>query len=110
MSAARDHRDPGAQPERTRLAWRRTTLTFTLVMVLAVRALVETGGAAGAAAVVAAALGALLWVAFLVLAHRRIRALPAARPAVAGRGTVLGSAAAVMGTAALAAVMLAAMA
>lgn len=63
---------PGAQPERTRLAWRRTTLAFAVAAALAVRSALQdpSPGAYGAAA-----LGALGWLAFLVVAHRRIRAL-----------------------------------
>jgi hypothetical protein len=98
-------RDPGAQPERTRLAWRRTTLSFALVVVLAARGLVVEGGARGAA-LVAVAVTALLWVGFLGLAHRRIRALTARRPPPPGRRTVAGTAAVVVGVAVAGVVLL----
>ncbi len=73
-------REPGAQPERTRLAWRRTTLSFAVAAALAVRSVLARD--AGPAAYVAAALGVLGWLALLRLAHHRIRALSG--PAAAG--------------------------
>ncbi|MFI1865012.1 MULTISPECIES: DUF202 domain-containing protein [Streptomyces] len=92
-------RDPGLQPERTRLAWRRTTLAFTVAAVLAGRQ--TMGDDTGAAGVVAAALTALVWLGFLLVAHHRIRALGAGpRPGVLSER---GALAAVVCTAALAA-------
>ncbi|MFF8832818.1 DUF202 domain-containing protein [Streptomyces sp. NPDC015131] len=84
-------RDPGLQPERTRLAWRRTTLSATVAAVLAARqALDEDVTAAG---LVGVALSLLVWVAFLWVAHRRMRALGAPRPgALAVRGAVVAAA------------------
>ncbi|MER0241797.1 DUF202 domain-containing protein [Streptomyces sp. HSW2009] len=73
-------RDPGLQPERTRMAWRRTTLACAVVAVLAGRqALV--GGDRPVAVLALAAIG-LLWLALLAVAHRRIRLLAAPRPPV----------------------------
>ena len=73
-------RDPGLQPERTRLAWRRTTLTGAVIAVLAVKSALH--GGPSTAGVLAAALCAVLWLLLLALAHRRIAALAAARPPV----------------------------
>lgn len=72
MTAAQ--RDPGLQPERTRLAWRRTTLACTVVAVLAARQ-------AAADAAPAVGLTLLTWLGFLAVAHRRVTAMEAARPA-----------------------------
>ncbi|MBB3079863.1 DUF202 domain-containing protein [Streptomyces violarus] len=68
-------RDPGLQPERTRLAWRRTTLSGTVSAVLAVKTALH--GGASVAGVVACALCCVLWLGFLGVAHRRIRTLSA---------------------------------
>lgn len=64
---------PGAQPERTRLAWRRTTLTLTVVGLLAVRLATSDGGSPVSVAAVSAI--ALLWAAFLAAAQIRVRRL-----------------------------------
>ena len=62
--------DPGLQPERTELAWRRTTLAIAVGAVVALRLLPSTLGTWSIGAALAAlALTALLW----VLAHRRAR-------------------------------------
>ncbi|WP_258024529.1 DUF202 domain-containing protein [Streptomyces bambusae] len=77
------------QPERTRLAWRRTTLTCAITAVLAVRGAVHGPGTA--TDVAGTAFIVLLWLAFLGLAHVRIRALAAARPAPLAPRAALGA-------------------
>ncbi|QIK09580.1 DUF202 domain-containing protein [Streptomyces sp. ID38640] len=81
-------RDPGLQPERTRLAWRRTTLSATVMAVLAGRQLLRSD-APGPVEVVLAVLMGLLWVAFMVLAHHRMQAMAAGRPPALPPRTVL---------------------
>ncbi|MFP3990246.1 DUF202 domain-containing protein [Streptomyces sp. E11-3] len=71
-------RDAGLQPERTRLAWRRTTLTCTVAATLGARASLRHGGTPAGLLALAAIL--LTWLAFLALAHFRITTLAVARP------------------------------
>ncbi|MBT2468062.1 DUF202 domain-containing protein [Streptomyces sp. ISL-66] len=85
--AGADARDAGLQPERTRLAWRRTTLSCSVTAVLALRHALHGSGSPVALAGVAVI--ALLWVAFLWVAHRRVRGLAAARPGAPSPGAVL---------------------
>jgi hypothetical protein len=85
---------PGAQAERTRLAWRRTVLTATVVGLLAARV---AGAQRAWPALAAVALG---WLALVLAGHRRIAATALPRPAPPGR-TLLAPAAAVLGYAVL---------
>ncbi|MET7858617.1 DUF202 domain-containing protein [Streptomyces sp. NPDC005318] len=71
-------RDPGLQPERTRLAWRRTTLSCTVVALLAGKQALHAG--ATPAGVVALSLSVLAWLGFLYVAHRRVLGMGTARP------------------------------
>ncbi|MFJ2744160.1 DUF202 domain-containing protein [Streptomyces sp. NPDC087440] len=83
--AGESARDPGLQPERTRLAWRRTTLSATVVAVLAGKQAVHDG--VTGVGVLGAALSALVWVGFLVVAHGRMRELGGVgRPGALGVG------------------------
>ncbi|MCY0946955.1 MULTISPECIES: DUF202 domain-containing protein [Streptomyces] len=87
MTAPAAARDAGLQPERTRLAWRRTTLACSVAAVLGLRQALRGPGtpadAAGAGVIV------LLWMAFLWVAHLRMRELAEARPRGLASGTAL---------------------
>ncbi|AUH43843.1 DUF202 domain-containing protein [Streptomyces sp. CMB-StM0423] len=101
MSGARD---PGAQPERTRLAWRRTTLAFAVVVVLELRRVVVEGGSAGGYAGLSLAL--CTWLVFLTVGQRRINQLAAAAPAAMAPGLALGAGLCLVASATSAAVLL----
>lgn len=80
-------RDPGLQPERTRLAWRRTTLSCTVVALLAGRQAVRTGPSA--TVLVAVSVSMLAWLGFLGVAHSRVTRMRTARPrTLAPRGAL----------------------
>ncbi len=70
-------RDPGRQPERTALSWRRTLLAATVAALLAARMGVAQPTPVALVAVAAVAAG---WLAILVLATRRMTAMAAAEP------------------------------
>ena len=78
-------RDPGASPERTRLAWRRTALSATVVALLAVRPAFTPDPGPAAPALAAAVMAC--WVVLVRLAYLRVRGL-SARPPRPGRRTV----------------------
>ncbi|QNE78274.1 DUF202 domain-containing protein [Streptomyces finlayi] len=99
-----DERDPGLQPERTRLAWRRTTLSCTVVATLAGRQALSEG--TGPAALVAVALSVLAWLGFLRVAHLRVLSMAAARPRPMSPRSALTSAACAVALAVFAAAML----
>lgn len=66
--------DPGLQPERTLLAWRRTCLAFGVANVVALRFTVEAGGVAAAfVALAGTGLAAIAYVAAAV-GYRRAHA------------------------------------
>ncbi|WIM95565.1 DUF202 domain-containing protein [Actinoplanes oblitus] len=76
-------RDPGASPERTRLAWRRTGLSAAAVALLATRPAVRPG--AGPAEWLIAAATMAGWAALVALALHRAPGLRARPPRPAPR-------------------------
>ncbi|MFV0136919.1 DUF202 domain-containing protein [Streptomyces sp. HMX87] len=92
-------RDPGLQPERTRLAWRRTTLAGAVAAVLAAKTALH--GGASPATLVTGALCCALWAVLLGIAHRRIRDLSTtSRPPALTPGPVTAAALCTVATAA----------
>lgn len=67
--------DHGLQPERTRLAWRRTCLAVITGAVLAVRLLPEVMGRAGLAVALAALLGAGVLAGLASRRNRRVESV-----------------------------------
>lgn len=78
--------DPGAAAERTRLSWRRTGLSATVVALLAARPVFDPATGAGHALLAAAAMAA--WVLMVRLAYRRVRGLTAVPPRPGRRAIV----------------------
>jgi hypothetical protein len=78
-----DQQDLGRAVERTRLSWRRTSLTATGVLVIGVfRLLLPNPSGTTVAGVL---LFAMAWLALVAGAQRRITALTAPTPRTAGR-------------------------
>ena len=75
--------DHGASVERTRLAWRRTGLSASVVGLLAARPAFDP--AAGGAKWLVAAVAMTGWTALAALAYRRAHGLTAVPPHPAGR-------------------------
>ena len=98
-------RDPGLQPERTRLAWRRTTLACTVAAVLAGRAALHRGLSPGG--LVALTLCALAWLGFLLVTQARITGLRTGRPSPLAPRTAVAAAACVVAFAVCGAALLA---
>ncbi|HEU4347793.1 MAG TPA: DUF202 domain-containing protein [Actinoplanes sp.] len=86
--------DPGASVERTRLAWRRTGLSATVVGLLAARPAFSPG--AGTAFVLLAAATMAVWAAAIGLTYRRTAGLRT-HPPHPGRRAVIGYAALTVG-------------
>ncbi|HET6534007.1 MAG TPA: DUF202 domain-containing protein [Actinoplanes sp.] len=81
--------DSGAAAERTRLAWRRTGLSVTVVALLAVRPAVTDGD--GATLILLAAATMVVWAMTIALIYRRTTGLRT-RPPRPGRSSVIGCA------------------
>jgi hypothetical protein len=77
----------GGSPQRTRLAWRRTSLAHTGCALLLLR--LAAGADRPWLAAGTAALTAVGWLAATLLSHRRITLMAARVPAVAGRALPL---------------------
>ncbi|MFD8689632.1 DUF202 domain-containing protein [Streptomyces sp. NPDC059651] len=99
-----EERDPGLQPERTRLAWRRTTLSCTVVALLAGKQALHNG--ATPAGMIALSLSVLAWLGFLRVANRRVQGMGTARPRTLGSREALTAAACTVALAVFAAATL----
>jgi uncharacterized membrane protein YidH (DUF202 family) len=86
--------DHGASAERTRLAWRRTGLSASVVGLLAARPAFDPDTGAGHALLAAAAM--IAWAAYVGLAYRRAIGL-GGHPPRPGHGTVTAYAAITVG-------------
>lgn len=102
LPPGRHDRDPGLQPERTRLAWRRTTLSATVAAVLAGKTALHDGSTAG---IVSCALCCAVWLSLLMVAHLRMRALEGPDVPPPGPRSVAGAALCTVALAVCAAVL-----